>query len=80
MGLRRIEETFAETPSAIARSLGTEWTKLLVSKGSSFPICGAVNSKPRKNQLYETETSLSHDDQYDGVASVDSWLRLHSDC
>jgi len=35
--------------------------------------------KPRKNQLYETETSLIHDDQCDRVVSVDGWLCHHND-
>ena len=35
--------------------------------------------KPKKNQLYETETSLIRNDRCDSVVSVDGWLRHHTD-
>jgi hypothetical protein len=33
--------------------------------------------KPRKNQLYETDASLIHNDRCDSVVSADGWLRYH---
>jgi hypothetical protein len=67
--LGRAEEALAAGPS-----LG-----LPLSAIALLPSGRIHRGNNERNQVYETETSLSHDDRCHSATSVDGWVRHHND-